>query len=83
MNGEDSLSLRRAMPLDSASEGQWVRIVSIEGGYGLRARLAAMGLVPGTSVLVIRNSGRGPFLLGVRNARIAIGRGMAHKIHVV
>jgi len=83
MNRKEDLSLSVAMPLDSAREGQWVRIVSIDGGRGLVTRLLAMGLLPGTPVLVMRNRGRGPCLLAVRNSRIAIGRGMAHKIRVV
>ena len=75
--------LARSVPLATIAEGRRVRLVTIEGGYGFVARLRAMGLIPGARVLVIKNSGKGPFLLGVQNARIAIGRGMAYRIRVV
>jgi len=62
--------------------GKRVRLVSIAGGRRLRMRLAELGLVPGTEIDVINNSLHGPFILGVRGSRIALGRGMAFKIMV-
>jgi len=63
--------------------GALVRLVAVEAGQGLRAELAAMGLVPGTEIEVLRNSLNGPFIIGVRGSRIMLGRGMAHKIRVL
>ena len=68
--------------LSTVGEGRRVRLLTVCGGHGLAARLAAMGLAPGAEVVVVQNSGRGPLLLAVRHARIAVGRGMAHKIRV-
>jgi ferrous iron transport protein A len=68
--------------LSSVSAGARVRLVGIEAGHGLRARLAAMGLVPGVCVLMIANRGGGPAVVEVKGARLALGRGMAKRIRV-
>lgn len=78
---------RRAAPadagvltLDGVRDGRRVRIVSIRGGRRLTHRLAALGLVPGSVVTVSRS--RGPAIVAVGGARIAVGRGAAAAIEV-
>jgi Fe2+ transport system protein FeoA len=70
------------MPLSMASPGQEVRLVGIRGGWGIRRRLADMGLTPGEKVWVVQSGPAGPLLIAVRDSRLALGRGMAHKIMV-
>ena len=70
------------MPLTMIREGKKAVLQSIEGGRQLRSRLAALGLLPGTELEVIQNSGQGPFVVGVKGSRIVIGRGMAARIAV-
>jgi Fe2+ transport system protein FeoA len=70
------------MPLALIREGTKTILRSIQGGRGLRGRLAAMGLVPGAEITVLRNGGGGPFVVAVNDNRICIGRGMAMKIEV-
>jgi len=70
------------MPLAMAQIGQIVRLLSVRAGKGLRKRLADMGLVPGTELEVVQNSTSGPFIIRVKDSRIVLGRGMAHKIIV-
>ncbi|MFO7655247.1 MAG: FeoA family protein [Candidatus Krumholzibacteriia bacterium] len=70
------------MPLSMVRQGTRARLREVRAGRGLRGRLAAMGLVPGCEIEVLRNSGRGPFIVAVRDARIVLGRGMAMKIEV-
>ena len=70
------------MPLAMIREGAKTVLRSVQGGRGLRGRLAALGLIPGTEITVLRNGGGGPFVVAVNNARICIGRGMAMKIEV-
>jgi ferrous iron transport protein A len=41
-----------------------------------------MGLLPGVEVEIISNTPGDPFILDVRGSRLALGRGMAHKIFV-
>ena len=73
---------RPAITLSMAEVGRRVRLHGIDAGRGLRARLAAMGIVPGVELDVISNHHHGAFVIGVRNSRIVLGRGMAHKILV-
>ena len=70
------------MPLTMAQAGTQVRLIAVEAGRGLQARLAAMGLVPGTEIDVISNGLRGPFIIGVKGSRIVLGRGMAQQMRV-
>jgi len=68
--------------LASLPDGSRARLVQVEGGAALRARLVAMGLRPGAEVHVVHNGGRGPFVMAMDDCRIVIGRGMAHRIRV-
>lgn len=70
------------MPLTIVQVGRCVRLVAVDAGHGLQSRLAAMGLVPGVEIEVLRNSQYGPFLIAVKGSRIMLGRGMAQKIMV-
>jgi Fe2+ transport system protein FeoA len=69
-------------PLSGVSEGETVTIVAVNAGQGLKSRLAVMGLMPRTQIKVMNNGHPGPFVVGVKNARIMLGRGMADKILV-
>ena len=69
-------------PLSQVKEGQTVSIAAIEGGRELRSRLTAMGLLPKTVINVIRNGKSGPFVINVKNSKVALGRAVAEKIMV-
>lgn len=70
------------MPLTMVVEGGRAVLRSIEGGRQLRGRLAALGLLPGSELEVVQNSGHGPFVIAVKGSRVVIGRGMADRIVV-
>ena len=70
------------MPLTMVSEGEEVQLVAIHGGQQLRKRLADLGLNIGMDLRVIRVDPEGPMILGVKDSRLAIGRGMAHRVLV-
>ena len=70
------------MPLAMVKAGERVRCVQLNGGRGLQARLASLGLLPGTELTVVCADTRGPILVAIGESRIALGRGMAHKIMV-
>jgi len=59
--------------------GRRVRITGHRGGRMLRARLLAMGLNLGREVEVIQNN-RGLIIVGVNGGRVALGKGISHKI---
>ncbi len=71
----------QVFPLSMTNIGEWVKLEKINGGEVLCGRLAALGLTPGTDLCIIQDSG-GPLLISVRESRIALGRGVAHKIMV-
>ncbi len=69
-------------PLSEIAEGQTVNIIRIDGGRGLRVRLTTLGLLPKTQVTVVHNGRSGPFVISVKNAKMALGRGVVDKIMV-
>ena len=69
-------------PLGLVAPGEEVTLVGVRGGVGIRRRLVAMGLNPGSRVRLLQNAGRGPVLVMSGNTRLALGRGMAHKVLV-
>ena len=70
------------MPLSMVNTGRRVRLMAVRAGHDLAVRLAAMGLVPGVELEVIRNNYRGPFIVLVKDTRLILGRGVASKIEV-
>ncbi len=70
------------MTLAMATVGEVVRLVEICGGRHMKRRLADLGLNTGMTVKVINGISQGPLILGVKDSRLAIGRGMAEQIIV-
>ncbi|MCE1253998.1 MAG: ferrous iron transport protein A [Anaerolineae bacterium] len=70
------------MHLAMVSPGETVRLVSVEGGLDVRKRLADLGLNIGESLSVIQSDSQGPMILAVKESRLALGRGVAHKLLV-
>ena len=63
--------------------GQTGTVVGVLGGRGLIQRLDALGIRPGKKVTKISSAlFRGPVMLRVDNAQVAVGFGMARKIIV-
>ena len=70
------------MPLPMAAPGKKIRIFSLEGGRGMQERLTGMGLGPGSEIEVVRKGSPGPFIIAVKETRLAVGTGMARRIMV-
>ncbi len=83
MSQTDNNSEAHETILSHVPSGQVVEIVRCDAGYGLKSRLAAMGLMAGVELKVIQNGHPGPFVVLVKGTRMALGRGMADKIVVV
>ncbi len=66
----------------SLGPGQVGTVVGCSGGRGLMGRFAAMGFTPGSRVTVLNNYGRGPLLVLIHGARVALGRGEASRVLV-
>lgn len=74
---------QQARPLSTVKPGQTVKLARIEAGRGLNSRLASMGLVPNVEITVVNSGQPGPFIITVKDSKMMLGRGMAHKIMVV
>jgi len=71
------------MPLTMATPGEDVKLIAINGGQRVRKRLADLGLTPGTVLQVIQANAWGPLIVAFKgDARLALGRGIAHKMMV-
>lgn len=70
------------VPLDQLATGASGVVRQLRGGAGAAARLAVMGFTPGTEVTVLQNRGWGPMIVMTRDVRLALGRGLAHKIEL-
>ncbi len=75
-------SQNEVVPLSAMHPGERGVVVELVGGRGLLCRMASLGFTPGAEVTIVQNFGRGPLIALVRDARIALGRGEAGKIHV-
>ena len=69
------------LPLTMVAPGESVRLIRIVAGHRLRRRLTELGLIPGVEFKIMQGEG-GPLLLAIKDTRLALGRGMAHKIIV-
>ena len=80
----DCLTERRPiMPLSMAKIGERVVIKEITGGQAAQTKLTSMGLRRGDRLEVINNNGHGRLIVGHDCSRLAMGRGIAHKIMVL
>ena len=70
------------IPLVMVAEGEEVSLVGVQGGGGIRKRLAELGMNPGMTFRVIHKDISGPVILAVKDSRLALGRNMAYRILV-
>ena len=68
------------MPLTMLQPGSRANVTVIHGGRGLNQRLAAMGILPGTEITLIKSGG--PVIVDVRGIRFILGHGMARRVMV-
>lgn len=73
-----------AVPLTCARAGSRVRVAWLSGGRGLQGRLAALGVFPGSEILVVKDSLSlpGPVIIQRGQDRLVLGRGMASRLYV-
>jgi ferrous iron transport protein A len=68
--------------LEELGAGQTGRVRDVRGKVQVVARLAALGFVPDTPILMVQNFGSGPVIVEVRGTRVALGRREASKVHL-
>jgi ferrous iron transport protein A len=72
-----------SIPLTKTKAGKTVRIVSFSESHGMQARLERMGIRIGVIVHIVHTPlVRGPVVVSISRARIAVGHGMATRILV-
>ena len=76
------MNIQEHILLKDIISGSNVKLLKIEAGQALKARLAAMGLLPGVQFKIINNGHPGPLVIDLKGSRIVLGRGMAGKIVV-
>lgn len=69
-------------PLSDLQSGQQGQVGQLCGGHALVNRMVSLGFTPGTEVVVLQNYGRGPLIVRVREARVALGRREAGQVLV-
>lgn len=72
----------QARPLSTVPTGGRVRLVRIDAGRGLNNRLAAMGFVADAEITVVSNGHPGPFVVIIKDVKMVLGRGVAHRVLV-
>ncbi|MBM4025777.1 MAG: ferrous iron transport protein A [Planctomycetes bacterium] len=80
--GKTVIDPNRVQSLSVVKTGVKARLVRIDAGRGLNNRLASMGFVPDAEITVVSNGHPGPFVVLVKEVKMALGRGVAHKILV-
>jgi len=71
------------MALDNVDLKRRVRVIHFDGGHRVRAHLNTLGIHIGDWLTVVERAPfRGPVLVEVNGARLALGRGIAAKIRV-
>lgn len=74
-------SSETTLALTMVAAGQPVRVVDIMAGQRVAHRLAELGITRGVELSILQDQGS-PLLVAVRNTRLALERGIAHKIRV-
>lgn len=76
------MSHSNSLHLAQIKSGDHVVLLDFNAGKGLINRLNSLGMTPGADIRVVQNIGRGPLIVSVRGARIALGRGEAEQLVV-
>lgn len=79
----EATKTRTTLPLTLAAPGEVVEIVEIRLHGDEKQRLQELGLIPGTSIRIVKCDPMNGVILAVRlDGRLALNRGTAHKILV-
>ena len=70
------------MKLKDGSIGRGYIVEKVMLELETECRLEALGLLPGTRIMILNKKSHGAMIIFIRGARFAIGRGIADKIIV-
>ncbi|MBJ2356058.1 FeoA domain-containing protein [Sphaerochaeta sp. S2] len=69
------------MPLSFAQVGETRKIIGLHGEDAIKQHLLDLGFVAGEVIQVVGNSSQG-IVLSIKGVRLALNRGLAHRINV-
>lgn len=69
-------------PLSMLNAGERGVVCRIEGGLGVRKKMADLGIIPGKTIGIAHGRGQGPRVVIVDETRVMLGWGLLHKILV-
>ena len=70
------------MPLSCAKQGEVLEVVRIHGGEALRAKIMALGIIPGAAISLLQ-AGRGrPVVVAVGGSRLVLDGKSAESVGV-
>ncbi|MFW6457740.1 MAG: FeoA family protein [Planctomycetota bacterium] len=78
----NSQRTQEVIPLIMLPASEDAQVVEVRGGKGMSQRLSSMGIYPGQTVSLINSNPAGPVIVKIQGTRVAIGRGMAHRVMV-
>ena len=70
------------LSLSKSKEGSTVKLLYINRRGYLRKRLSELGFIAGEEIYVIKNAGKGPVVVRIKDSRIVLGRGESKKVIV-
>ena len=73
-----TVRMRRASHLPCGARGL---VAAVEGSEEIVARLASVGIVPGTTLRILRQGS--PMAVAVGDARLGLGRAWGDALHIV
>jgi ferrous iron transport protein A len=79
---QTAMDMPGEVPLSALQTGEKGVVIGIAGGRGILERMTSLGFVPGTEVVILQNFRHGPIIVRARDARIALGRGVAARIQM-
>ena len=82
LHHQPSLDQTGEVSLSALRTGEKGVVIGIVGGRGMLVRMASLGFVPGTQVVILQNFRHGPIIVQAHDARIALGRGIARRIQM-
>ena len=68
--------------LSRLRRGESARVISVDGGQGMRTKLQNLGIYEGITIKVAQNHGYGPVLIELEGTRLMLGRKMAERLWV-
>lgn len=72
---------RQEMPISLATSGDVLEVTGINGGKTSAHKLENLGIARGVTIRILQNDLGSPLLIAIGDTRVAIGHGLASRVH--